>query len=161
MIILISLLLFILLDNNGCLTIILIMENTFGNIVIANEGLRLIKFIGFDVSESQKRAARQAAETTAGYAGSRSVPRKSRELVASVNIRSARTAPRIRRQRIPTIRWVCTPFLINRLVHCFPLVNIAVKRDWMASGRKLIAETDERKTRKRLKTEKNEGLWKF
>lgn len=101
----------------------------------------------FDVPESQKRAARQAAGTTAEYAGSRLVPRKSRELVANVNIRSARTAPRIQRQRIPTIRWVCMPpFLINRLVHCFPLVNIAVKRDWMASGRKLIAETDERET---------------
>lgn len=112
----------------------------------------LIKFIGFDVPESQKRAVRQAAGTTAGYAGSHSVQRKSRELVASVNIRSARTAPRIQRQRIPTIRWVRTLlFLINRLVRCFPLVNIAMKRDWMMSGRKLIAE---RKIQNSSKTEK-------
>lgn len=79
------------------------MEEAFRKIV-ANEGLRLIKFIGFGVPENQKRAARRAAGTTAGYAGSRSAPRKSRELVASVNIRSARTAPHIRQQRIPTIR---------------------------------------------------------
>lgn len=71
---------------------------------MANEGLRLIKFIGFDVPGNQKRAARQAAGTIVEYAGSRSAPRKSRELVASVNIRSARTALHIRQQRIPTIR---------------------------------------------------------
>lgn len=40
------------------------------------------------------------------------------------------------------------PFLINLLVRCFSPVNIAVKRDWTAFGRKLITELNERKTQK-------------
>lgn len=63
-----------------------------------------MEFIGPDVAESRKRAARQAAGTTAGYVESRSGLRRFRELVANVNTRSARTARRTRRQRIPTIR---------------------------------------------------------
>lgn len=40
------------------------------------------------------------------------------------------------------------PFLINLLVHCFSPVNIAVKRNWTAFGRKLITELNERKTQR-------------
>lgn len=88
----------------------------------------LSKFIGSGVPESRKRASKQVAGTIAEYAGSRSVPKKFHELVASVNTRFARIAPRIRRQRILTIQWVCTPpFLINLFVHCFSPVNIADK----------------------------------
>lgn len=69
----------------------------------ATENRAPTNFTGPTVSE-RKRAANKAAGKNAGYVGSRSAPRKSRELVASVNRRFARTAPRIRRQRIPTIR---------------------------------------------------------